>query len=407
MSRTFSRLGLPALPTGLRPPEGSAGRAEGDTGQVLWLHATSERRLAGLCDIAARLKSERDDVTVLATWDPELMDPPANPGPECDHVVPVPSGPTGNLRQFLATWRPAAAVWTGGYLNAALVRLADEDGVPMILLDADSGGVGGGKRRWFSDPTREALNRFAHVLTPSDAAIAALRRVGCTPERIERTTPLRALPDLPEGPDEEVAAVAQVLAGRPTWLAACPHVEEFALILSAHRSVLRLAHRLLLVVVLEDRRHLGDIVDLAEGMTLRHEIWHLGDRIGEETQLLIADDPQDLGLWYRIAPQTFMGHTLVAGNGRDPLEAAALGSAVLLGPHTGSHPRSCQRLIRAGAAEPVPSGPDLASHVSRLTAPDVAARMALAGWDVATEGAELTERMVTLLNDLLDANETA
>ena len=47
----------------------------------------------------------------------------------------------------------------------------------------------------------------------------------------------------------------------------------------------------------------------------------------------------------------------------------------------------------------------LGVEVSRLTAPDLAAAMALAGWDVATEGAELTERLVSLICDQLDQAE--
>ena len=42
-------------------------------------------------------------------------------------------------------------------------------------------------------------------------------------------------------------------------------------------------------------------------------------------------------------------------------------------------------------------------QVTRLIAPDIAATMALAGWDVATKGAELTERVVRLVQGHLNA----
>ena len=45
----------------------------------------------------------------------------------------------------------------------------------------------------------------------------------------------------------------------------------------------------------------------------------------------------------------------------------------------------------------------LGTAVVQLIAPDLAAAMALAGWEVATDGAELVDLLVDLLQDALDA----
>ena len=54
---------------------------------------------------------------------------------------------------------------------------------------------------------------------------------------------------------------------------------------------------------------------------LRTDI-HLGDTLG------------DLGLWYRLSPLAFIGGSLVAHGGQNPLEAARLNAALLMGPHS-------------------------------------------------------------------------
>ena len=47
----------------------------------------------------------------------------------------------------------------------------------------------------------------------------------------------------------------------------------------------------------------------------------------------------------------------------------------------------------------------LATAVSRLIAPDQAAVMAHAGWDVISRGAALTDKVIDLVQDTLDQQE--
>ncbi len=395
-------LGLSGLS---RRPEAGASQARRE-GQVLWIHATSDLRLSVLCGIAETLVSQRDDLSLVATYDPALVRPPEALDAVCDAVAPLSAPGGGPGRQVIQNWRPDLGIWSGGYLNGAVIRQAGDAGTRMILLDGDESGFQKRKRRWFSDPLQEALSRFSHVLANSEGAAELIRRAGLPAERIEVTRPLREVPTPPDCPDEEVAEVSRELVGRPVWMAAFSHPDEFGYIVTAHRNAVRHAHRLLLVIVLEDPAYRQDLLDLLEGMTLRHAVWHLGDPIDDQVQVLVADEPEDLGLWYRIAPQSFVGHSLVPGTeGRCPLNAAALGSAVLHGPHVGTHAEAYLRLTMAGGAQLVPDGNALGAQVARLIAPDRAARMALAGWDVATEGAEVVARITGLADDLLNEAE--
>ncbi len=44
----------------------------------------------------------------------------------------------------------------------------------------------------------------------------------------------------------------------------------------------------------------------------------------------------------------------------------------------------------------------LTAAVSQLSAPDRAAQMAMAAWEIATEGADVTDRITSLVHDALD-----
>ncbi|MDA7964585.1 MAG: 3-deoxy-D-manno-octulosonic acid transferase, partial [Ruegeria sp.] len=99
----------------------------------------------------------------------------------------------------------------------------------------------------------------------------------------------------------------------------------------------------------------------------------------------------------------FMGSSLDRGaGGRDPLIATALGSAVVHGPYVHGYKDSYDRLGRANAAVSIRSATELGDAVVDMLAPDRCADMALAGWQVVTEGAPQSDQMVEMVQDILD-----
>jgi 3-deoxy-D-manno-octulosonic-acid transferase len=138
------------------------------------------------------------------------------------------------------------------------------------------------------------------------------------------------------------------------------------------------------------------------------EGWQVARRSSEEepddeVQVYIADAPSEMGLWYRLAPVTFMGGSLYGGGSqRDPFEAAALGSAILHGPRPGAFVSGYARLTEARASRAVGSPVDLAEALADLMAPDRTARLAQAAWAVSSAGAEVTDRIVLAIRAIVE-----
>jgi 3-deoxy-D-manno-octulosonic-acid transferase len=143
---------------------------------------------------------------------------------------------------------------------------------------------------------------------------------------------------------------------------------------------------------------------LADDFRVRN--WGANEYPEDMTQVLLAGGLDDLGLFYRLAPVSFLGSSLVTGHGgRNPFEAAALGSAILYGPNVRQYLPSYTRLANAGAARIVNDAISLGTAVTRLVAPDQAAVMAHAGWDVVSSGADQTDRVVLVVQNILDKAE--
>ncbi|CAN0587100.1 unnamed protein product, partial [Ectocarpus sp. 12 AP-2014] len=198
----------------------------------------------------------------------------------------------------------------------------------------------------------------------------------------------------PPWPEDELTETGEMLAGRPIWFATGLSASEAVGVLAAHRHCVRLSHRLLLVISPGNTHELSDLHALLDGAGLRHVCWDPGDPIDEFVQVVISNDPESPALWFRLAPISLLGGTLSPDGppATHPFVPAALGSAVLHGSNTGQHGAAYERLARAGGTQLVQGPQHMAEVVLRLIQPEEAARMALAGWDVVTEGAWLIDR---------------
>jgi 3-deoxy-D-manno-octulosonic-acid transferase len=245
------------------------------------------------------------------------------------------------------------------------------------------------------------LRGLARILVPDREAEGLFWRAGAPNGRVEVAGSMgvlvRALPHNAAERD----ALAQQLDARPVWLAVgVPEAEEAA-VLAAQHAAHRLAHRLLLVLVPADPARGAAVTEAAAALGLRGGRRSADAEPGDDDQIYVADTEGELGLWYRLAPVSFMGGTLEGPAGRDPLEPAALGSAILHGPRTAPHDDSYARLAARRASQRVTGATGLAEAVIRLLNPERAARMARGGWEVATEGGEVTDRVAGAVLELL------
>ena len=375
-------------------------------GDVLWLHATTASRFQALCELGHRVRSLRDDLLVLITWEQDATDPPSTmPKPQVPdiQVEMLTSDHPAEVKRFLDHWRPDICLWAGADLMPNLIGQAADRGMPMILIDVAQDGFPSRRHKWFPDLLRSSLERFEIIMANSAAASSALRRFGVPDDKVQVSEPLRNGPSPLPFPEDDLSRTSQHLTGRPLWLAAHAQADEFDIILTAHRAALRLFHRMLLVLSVADKHALDQLADILQRTNLRFVRWNIGDDIDDNTQVLISDGIDDLELWYRMAPITFMASSLSVGStGRSPLEAVALGSALLFGPHVRDHRDTYARLTTVGAGRSVGDAEGLGAAVTRLVAPDHSAAMALAGWQMITEGAKLTDQLVELVQDRLD-----
>ena len=385
-------LGLTLYNLGQRREPGDAlARPVRPAGRLVWLHAPGDGLISPMQALARRIVEE-DGLPVLLTA-PEAV--AAHKGVI---VQPPPADTPTEARAFLDHWRPEIALFAGGQLRPAVMHEAAERKIPMLVVNGTAPAFLRERDGWYPGLMRSALARFRAILAVDETAARAFRKGGAALSAVAVTGRMEEESVVLPGLEAERASLSRLLAARPVWFAAGVIEAEEAAVLQAHRKALQHSHRLLLILMPDDPARAAPLARRLE----ETDGWAVAQRGLEEEpeadiEILLADNPAEYGLWYRLAPVTFLGGSLLGkGPIRTPMEAAALGSAILHGPRMGTAGPVFARLGAARATRAVVSAQDLGDALSDLLSPDRSAKLAQAAWTVASEGADVTEGWIWL-----------
>ena len=356
-----------------------------------------------LLELLSRFRRERDDVTVLVTTGAHsAQDQLAALLPDGVVHQYTPYDVPQAVDAFWDHWRPDLTLWADQDLHPVLLTTvaARDNGLLWVnaqMLDEESH-----RWRWRPGMARTLVRGFDQVLAADVNSARNIRRLGATSDQVEVVGPLQEGAAPLAYVESERDYLADILAARPVWLAVSVSDPEVGLVADTHRHASRRSHRLLLILVPESCDQGPDLA-----RRLREDGWTVALRSadeepGPEVQILVADQSGELGLWYRLAPVSLLGHTFHGTNPRDPLEPASLGSAILFGPRPGQFRSRFNRLAEAGAARRVRDAEKLGEELESLLSPDKAAAMATAAWEVSTAGAEVTDRLCDVIMGHLD-----
>lgn len=359
------------------------------SGSIIWARCSDPEQLTAIETLDRKLAEDGDPihiVTTLKNWSSKFA----------ERALPEPQGKSA-IRAFLRHWQPAMGIWVSGALDPVLLSEMRNAKMSLILVDATGEGLDHIAGTWVPGAMRSLLSQFEAVLALDHYAADRLIRAGAPEDLVLVTGAMEdCAPTLPCD-ETERSAIAEAIGTRPLWLAAAATLGECKTLCSAHLSASRRTHRLLLVVVPQNP---------VIGFTFAEDASQLGVQVArksneplpkETTQVYVVDTDDDIGLWYRVAPVTYMGGTLRGGGCRDPFEATALGSAVIYGPHVSPYERHTARLNAAGASRLLRAPSDLAPAVEGLLTPDRTAALAHAAWDVTSRGANVTNRIAAFI----------
>lgn len=334
-------------------------------GPLVWLHAASVGESLSALPLMDRIRGDWPQLNLLVTTgtvtSARMMAERLPPG-AIHQYVPVDL--IAAIERFMDHWQPALGLMIESEFWPNLLTAAKSRGCELVLVNGRVSPSSYRSWRRFTPGIRFLLEQFSEVFAQSPEDLAHFEALGAPRTRCLGNLKFAAPP--PEADPEHLATFRTEFKNRPLWLAASTHAGEEAIAGMAHQS-LRTQHPNLLTLIVPRHPDRGTAVAQelrALGLNVAQR--SLGEGLGSETDIYLADTIGELGLWYRLAPVVFIGKSLAAKGGQNPLEAAKLGCAILFGPHSANFLRVCEEMEAAGALRRVAKADALAPALSEL-----------------------------------------
>lgn len=376
-NRLAERLGWPGKP---RPD-----------GPLLWFHAASVGESLAMLPLLDRLLAERDDLILLVTTgtvtSAKLM---AERLPDRVLHQFSPIDRAAAWARFLAHWQPDAGCLVESEIWPNLILEAERQGVPLVVINGRLSERSFKRWAMIAPTARRLFAGFALCFARSGEDGARFQCLGARDVRVLGDLK-QAAAALPVDWDE-LATLRALLAGRKIWLAASTHPGEETLVFQAHRALSADRPGLMTLIVPRHPERGGDLAAEAQAAGLKVAQRSKGKLPDTTTDVYLGDTLGELGLFYRLAPIALIGGSLVPHGGQNPLEAARLDCAMLIGPHTRNFVQATSDLIDRGAALRVEGAGELGTVLWRLFQDDLAwAAMAKAGREAIEQDLDVVE----------------
>lgn len=283
------------------------------------------------------------------------------------HACYLPYDVPWAINGFLRHFRPTLGLVMETEIWPNVVATCQRANVPLCLVNARMSPRSFRRTRQLGRAAREVFEGFTQILaqTPGDAE--RYRSLGL--QRVQVTGNLKF--DMAPSPDLQAqgkklrAALAH--DGRAIWCAGSTREGEEALLLAAWRAhVDATGNRAALILVPRHPQRFDTVAELVtqHGFSVqrRSALAAWPQRI--EADVLLGDSMGEMAMYFSAAELAFIGGSLFPLGGQNLIEACAVGTPVLVGPHTFNFAQATADAIDAGACERVGDAAALVETVS-------------------------------------------
>lgn len=341
-------------------------------GTVLWFHALSVGESLALLPLIDRALEADANTTVVITTSTVTSVAALGKADLPDRAIHVllPIDTAQAVRRFLDHWTPSVAVFAELDFWPRLMFETHRRRIPMILVNSRMSPQSFASRSKLRGMMGDILGLFESLLVQDPDSAARFTMLGADPMKILVAGALKAAARPLPADQVELEDLKVRIGQRPIWLAAATRDVEEPAMIRAHQMVIEAHPNALLIIAPRFLDSADEIEATAVSVFDRVARRSRGEKPDRATEVYVADTIGEMGLWYRIAPVSFIGHSLGPHGkplgGKNPYEAAALGSAILHGPAVDDFSETYQAFQEASASVLVGDESELSQSVLML-----------------------------------------
>ncbi len=310
------------------------------------------------------------------------------------------------VRRMLRHFAPVVGIGLETETWPNLLALAREAGIPMVLVNARLSERSFAKAARAPRLLREAAANFALVLAQTEADAVRMRKVGA--QRVVVVGNLK-FDNAPSAEQVEQGRALRATLAHPVLLFAATREGEETLILDALRqaaSALAAIQARILIVPRHPQRFdevAGLVAARGWEVVRRFEQADFGTVAAARAgAVLLGDSMGEMALYYAAADVATIGGSLAPLGGQNLIEACAVGTPVVMGPHTFNFAQAAEDALAVGAARRVADASEAVAAMLEIADPARRQLMSAAALRFAEQHRGATARTVAQLAPFID-----
>jgi 3-deoxy-D-manno-octulosonic-acid transferase len=382
--------------------------------QRLWIHAVSVGEV-GVCTqliraLEPRLPNLKIIVSTTTTTGMEELEKRL---PSHISRIYYPIDYRRCVSRALNTVRPEAIILVESEIWPNFIWKASDMGIPLFLVNARLSDRSFPRYKCLRFLFRRLFGAFEGVGAQNEADADRLRQLGCRPETIRVVGSLKFdAAKLDERRLLDVPGMLRQLGVPPNGrvlVAGSTHAGEEALIADLFLKLRKRFPDLFLILVprhFERSRDVGRELEAREIKFLyRTELTRGIQYKTGEVECLVVNTTGELKYFYQQATLIFIGKSLTAQGGQNPIEPGALGKAMVFGPNMQNFAEVVRGFLEKEAAIQVRDTVELESVVEKLLAQEeLRERLGRNALEVVRENQGAIDRTVDMVVENLQAS---
>jgi 3-deoxy-D-manno-octulosonic-acid transferase len=320
---------------------------------LIWIHAVSLGETRALPPLLVQLRQQWPEYRLLITSTTATGRLAAQALLQSgDKACWLPMDTSGAMQRFMRRWQPVMGLLMETEIWPQLMRAAQRNGIPMVLVNARLSQRSLRKGLRFQALLQPAMAALRLSLAQTQADAERLRLAGAGLVQVCGNLKFDVALD-PNLQARGKAWRACLQPARAVWMAASWREEEDDMLLQAWRALPQ-PRPLLLWVPRHPQRF--DVVAQkiqAQGWSLaRRSHWQQGPQPGDaQADVWLGDSVGEMQAYYALAQWALLGGSFAPLGGQNLIEAIACGCPVVMGPHTFNFEEAAQMAEAAGVAQ--------------------------------------------------------
>jgi len=309
-------------------------RVHTDKRPTIWLHAVSVGEVLAVSRLVGELERAFPEFRLLISTTTKTGQDLARERFGHERVFYCPLDLPWATRAYLKALKPRMLILAETEFWPNLLSGCNRRGIPVAVVNARISDRSWPRYRFFKRIWRPLLSSLGRVLAQSEIDAERLRALGCGPERVTVSGNLKF--DVRAAVEAEATRMLKAGAEGARFVVAGSTLGgEEAALLEAWPRLLTSDKNLVMVIAPRHPERFAAVAALLDQSGVdwvRRSGWKSEDTL-RAGQVVLLDTIGELASVYSLAAVAFVGGSLVAAGGHNPLEPAQFGVPIVMGPH--------------------------------------------------------------------------